>query len=378
MAKIDLRANSAKKDAGRSITEQLSELMSRDFQISGSSLSYSFKEQLYSDLHVLIVSGLDIRSSLDLIFNESKEGKVKKVLGVVREAVYAGRSLGDVLSETEGFTEYEVQSVRIGEETGAMAEIFGNLSNDFRERIKMRRELVTAFSYPLMVTGIAVLAVGFMMTFVVPLFSDLFQRLGQDLPWLTQQVIAFSEFVSSYWWFLVLIIAGTAALWVYAGNQPNVRLKMDSLLLRIPLLGSILKESVMARFTGSMSFMLKSQVSLLRALKLSADMTEFSLLKRAAVEIEEGLIKGQNLTTLISNNPLFDNRFSAMVKVGEEVNQLDRVFSHLSEQYSEQIQRRTKTLSTFLEPLMIAFLGMVVGTILIAMYLPLFEMNSAF
>ncbi len=378
MAKIDLRTNSTKKEAARSWTEQLSELMSRDFQLSGSSLSNSIKEQLYSDLHLLIVSGLDIRSSLDLIFNESKEGKVKKVLGEVREAVYAGRSLGDVLSETEGFTEYEVQSVRIGEETGAMAEIFGNLSDDFRERIKMRRELVTAFSYPLMVTGIAVLAVGFMMTFVVPLFSDLFQRLGQDLPWLTQQVIAFSEFVSSYWWVLVLIIALSVVFWTYGRQQLNIRLKTDLLLLKIPLLGSILKESVMARFTGSMSFMLKSQVSLLRALKLSAEMTEFSLLKRAAVEIEEGLIKGENLTTLISKNPLFDNRFTAMVKVGEEVNQLERVFSHLSEQYSEQIQRRTKTLNTFLEPLMIGFLGIVVGTILIAMYLPLFEMNSAF
>ena len=170
----------------------------------------------------------------------------------------------------------------------------------------------------------------------------------------------------------------SGGVWVLIKDRPVLRNRFDYLLLRIPLIGSVLKESVMARFSGSVAFMLSSEVELLRSLKLSSDMTDFAPLKDDIQRIEAGLMNGKHLNTLVAEIPFFDARFSAMVKVGEEVNQLPRVFKHLSDQYSQGIQQRTKMLSTFLEPLMIGFIGVLVGTILIAMYLPLFEMNSSF
>lgn len=378
MAKIDLKQTVARKDTGPSLGERLSALMSKDFSFGGEGLDHAFKEQFYSDLHVLISSGLDLRSTLDLVAKEAKEGKAKDTLQRIRKEVSAGRAFSTVLEDVSGFTEYEVHSLRIGEETGAIAEVLENLSNDFRDRIKLRRELITAFSYPIMVSVIAILAVAFMMTFVVPLFSDLFQRTGQELPWLTRQVVALSDFVSSFWWLLLLFLIVVGMSLMMVRKHPPFRSKLDYVLIRIPLLGPVLRESVMARFTGSLSFMLRSNVNLLRSLKLSADMTGFAPLMDGVKRMEEGLIRGENLTELVSRESLFDSRFAALVKVGEEVNQLGRVFTHLSDQYSGQIQRRTKMLSTFLEPLMIAFLGILVGTILVAMYLPLFEMNTGF
>lgn len=378
MARIELNKGRSKAAASKSWSDRLSEALSRDISFGSSSIGDAFKERFYSDLHVLVSSGIDIRSALLLLSQESKKEQEVEVIKDVHEGVSAGNPLSIVVKALRGFSEFEVQSISIGEETGKIDHVLENLALDFQSRLRIRRELTSALSYPVLVMTIAVLAVAFMMAFVVPLFSDLFKRMGQDLPWLTQQVIAFSDFILSTWWVILVGTVTLVAIWSHVRTRPGIRSKLDHLLLRIPLLGSVLKESVMARFTGSVAFMLSSEVELLRSLQLSADMTEFAPLREDISRIETGLMKGKHLNTLVVESGFFDARFSAMVRVGEEVNQLPIVFKHLSEQYAQGIQQRTKTLSTFLEPVMIGFVGILVGVILVAMYLPLFEMNSSF
>ncbi len=378
MAKIDLQQNKQASSGSKPLTEKLGNLLNKDIQFGTRSLSNGFKEQFYSDLHVLVSSGLDLRSALEVLTEESESKTEHAVLLKVKAGIFSGRSFADVLNEVSGFSEYEVYSIRIGEETGSLSDVLGNLSDDFQQRIKLKRELITAFSYPIMVSLVAFGAVAFMLTFVVPLFKDLFDRMGQELPWLTRKVVSLSSAFVDYWWIVaVLVIIGLAAL-ILAQRNPRVKTRFQYLLLRIPWFGGVLKESKLARFSGSMAFLLESNVNLLRSLRLSADMTQFSPISEAVKEIEDGLVKGDSLKTLLGRHNMFDSRFVALIHVGEEVNQLGEVFRHLSVQNGEQVQRKTKLLSTFIEPIMIGFLGILVGVILISMYLPLFEMNASF
>jgi len=377
MAKIDLRTTAhGKKD--RPLPERVTELLNRDFKFGGSGLSNAFKERFYSDLHVLVSSGLDLRSAFEVLTGEAQDGSEQQLLEVIRVGIFAGRPFATVLSDSGQFSEYEVFTIRIGEETGALSEVLGNLATDFQDRIRLRRELMTAFSYPMMVTVVAFLAVAFMLVFVVPLFSDLFARMGQELPWLTRQVVALSNMFGAYWWLTLLLIFAIGGGFYMTQRDPKFRARSQYASLKLPWFGSIMRESKLARFSGSMAFLLGANVNLLRALKLSADMTDFAPISDAARHIEEGLIKGDSLRDLMKAHPIFDSRFIALIKVGEEVNQLGQVLRHLSGQYSDQVQRRTKLLSTFIEPIMIGFLGVLVGVILVSMYLPLFEMNSSF
>lgn len=378
MARIDISGDSAAAKAMKPWSERMSDLLNRDFSLAPGGMSDTFKERLYSDLHVLISSGLDLRSALDILTGESSDTAGREVLGKVREGVFAGRNLADVLQGTEGFGAFEVSTVRIGEETGSLARVMGNLSEDFKERIRLRRELVTAFSYPVMVTLIAFLAVAFMLAFVVPLFSDLFERMGQDLPWLTRQVVGLSSAFSDWWWAAVLFVAGVGGVYILSMRRPDFRARLQHLSMRLPWFGRVLRESKLARFCGSMSFLLDSNVNLLRSLRLSADMTDFAPITEAVQGIDEGLVLGESLRDLMRQHVVFDQRFIALITVGEEVNRLSEVLRHLSDQYSDRVQRSTRLLSTFIEPVMIGFLGVLVGVILVSMYLPLFEMNAGF
>lgn len=378
MAKIDLGGH-IEKSTEIPWSQRLSELLNRDFQLFGSkTLSDSDKETFYSDLHVLVSSGLDLRSALELMVEEGGNEKTRNVLASVKKGVFAGRPLSSVLMDSEGFSEYEVHTLKIGEETGSLAVVLADLAKDYSDRIRLKRELISAFSYPVMVTVIAFGAVTFMLVFVVPIFTDFFSRMGRELPWLTRQVIGFSDALVANWWLVFLAIVGAVLPIVIWREKDWFKDYRDRLLLRIPILGDILKASKLARFTGSMAFMLGTNVNLLRSMNLAADITEFSPIIKAVGQIEKGLIRGESITDLMRSSPIFDPRFVAMVKVGEEVNRLGEVFQHMSGQYSEQVQRKTKLLSTFIEPIMIGFLGVLVGIILVSMYLPLFQMNSAF
>ena len=353
--------------------------MTRDISFGGTGISDQFKFRFYSDLHVLVSSGLDLKSAFDLLREESDSKSVQgRTLEEVATSVKKGLPLSVSLENQKGFTQYEFSTINIGEETGNLPKVLSDLSTYYDRKLKLRRELISAFSYPVMIMVVAFAAVAFMLAFVVPVFQDLFSRMNQELPWLTQQIVSLSDFAGSYWWICLLLIVFVLAAYVLTRRNESVRGTWQAVIWKMPLFGSFVTKSVLARFANSMGFLLSCNVTLLKALELSANMVDFAPLKGSIQRVSQGLIEGQSLEELLNQEQIFNKRFVAMMRVGEEINQLPEVFQHLGIQYQDDMERSTKNLSSFIEPVMIVFVGLMVGVILVAMYLPLFEMKGGF
>ncbi len=276
------------------------------------------------------------------------------------------------------FTDYEYYSVRIGEETGRIGEVLTDLAKFFKNRISQRRKIISAVTYPAIVLMTSLGAVFFMLKFVVPMFADVFQRFGGRLPWVTSMIIRFSSFTDNYFIvFLTVVIA--LAVFIFASRGKLwFRRAVSSAVLKIPLAGDIVRKIYLARFANTMRLLVSTDTPLLRSIGLVRQMIGFYPLEATLAEVEKSILKGESLHQSLSRFSFYPPKLVQLIKVGEEVNRLGYFFGKISDQYTEEVEYKTGTISSLLEPLIIIFLGLVVGLILIAMYLPMFQMSNSF
>jgi type IV pilus assembly protein PilC len=335
------------------------------------------KESFYLELSTLLVAGLDIKSALELIEEEQVKPKHAEIIRQVKESLINGDSLWEAMQKSTHFTPYEYYSVQIGEETGKLEIVLDQLHAYYAVKLKQRRQFISALSYPIIITLTSIGAVTFMLLFIVPMFSDVFKRFGGDLPALTKMIIGFSDFIqSNFAWFVILIFSGGAFLYMNR-NETWMRKYSAGIIGRIPVIGKIVYAIQMARFCTSMGLLLGSKVPMLRSLKLVSQMITFYPLQTILDPVAEQIMNGDSLHAALGKHPVFSKRMVSLIKVGEEVNKLDVFFDKLSAQYSTDVDHHTGLLNTFLEPAMIIFLGGVVGFILLAMYLPMFELSTS-
>ncbi len=336
------------------------------------------KETFYNELSLLLNSGVDIDKALDIILEQLKNDKEKDVITQIKNHLISGKSFSESLEMLEGFSPYEFYSIRIGEETGKLEMVLTQLATFYKRKLKQRRQVMNALSYPIIVVITAFAAVGFMMKFVVPIFSEVFKRFQGELPGITKNVIAVSDFVTSYFLLILLFIAGIVALIIAYKKNPTYRKYSALLLLKIPIFGSLTQKIYTARFCHSMALLVSAKVPMLRAIELVEKMIGFYPYEQALSEIREGILKGNYLFQTMEKYPIFDRKMVALVKVAEEVNKMDVVFNELSTQYIEEVENSVSIMSNLLEPLLIIVVGLLVGVILIAMYLPLFQLSTSF
>ncbi|OFZ01412.1 MAG: general secretion pathway protein GspF, partial [Bacteroidetes bacterium RIFOXYC12_FULL_35_7] len=259
------------KPAGKSVLD----FMNRDIALFGSGLSDKTKERLYSDLHILLSSGIDIKTALELIVEDQKKKKDKILFDTVSKKVIGGNSLSDALQDTGKITAYEYFSLKIGEESGKINEVLLELAAFFTRKIKQKRQLVNAFSYPVLVLLTAITAVTFMMKFVVPMFKDVFARFQGKLPYITELIIQISEWFSSYFWYAFLCFAGMLFLLYSQKKKLWFRKIFSSLLMRLPLAGPIVKKVYIVRFCQAMALLIGSRTPMLKAIQLVKNMIRF-------------------------------------------------------------------------------------------------------
>jgi type IV pilus assembly protein PilC len=285
--------------------------------------------------------------------------------------------LWEAMQQTGHFTPYEYYSIQIGEETGKLIIVLDQLYQYYSTRLKQRRQLVSALSYPIIILFTSVGAVTFMLLFIVPMFNDVFKRFGGDLPALTKFIINFSNAVQSNIVWIAALIAGVSFYLYRNKEHPRFKRISAQVVKRIPVVGKIIYSLQLARFCSSMSLLLGSKVPMIRALKLTDQMISFYPIQITLSVIEEDILHGKSLHTSMAGFGVYSRKMVSLIKVGEEVNKLDVFFEKLSRQYSNDAEHQTGLLNTFLEPAMIIFLGIVVGFILLAMYLPMFQMSTS-
>jgi type IV pilus assembly protein PilC len=376
-----LKKNRSKKPAN-SVKEKdsaLKTLLTKDFSLFGSKLNDKKKQGFYNDMYTLLSSGIDIKTTLELICDEYTKKKDKAIFDKIKNWVIEGNSLSEALRNSGYFSDYEIFSIKIGEESGRLNEILKNISEFYTRKIEQSKKLMGAFSYPAMVMCVAIVAVVFMLNYIVPMFQDVFKRFNnKELPYITKLVLNLSHSFSRYFLIFVLV-AGSIVFFLYRIRKKEIYRKISSnLLLRIPLFGKIIKKLYLARFCFSMELLTSTKVPILKAIQLQRKMIGFYPIEKALETIEQDVLHGKPLHISMKQFLIFDRRIISLIKVAEEVNQLDVVFGRLKIQYNNEVDYNTSTINSILEPLMIVIVGAFVAIILISMYLPMFQMSTSF
>jgi type IV pilus assembly protein PilC len=381
MPSIDLSNYQKKKVAQspkRSANGDLLSMLNKDIRFGSKDLNDKKKEALYLELSSLLEAGINLKSSLELITADQEKEADKSLFAAIQEAVLKGSALSNALQDTGRFSLYEVYSLQIGEETGKIIEILQDLAKFYQNKIKQRRKIVSALTYPCVVLSTSLGAVFFMLKFVVPMFGDIFKRFGGHLPWITEKIIAISQLMEAGFLRVFILLFLCLALIYSTRKTERFRQLSSKLILKIPVIGNLVQKIYLARFCNSMRLLINARLPLLRAIALSKQMIGYYPVESSLHKVEDNILKGKSLHQSLQQFAIYPSKLIQLIKVGEETNQLDYFFAKISEQYIEEVEYKTSTLSSMMEPLIIIFLGFVVGVILISMYLPLFQMSNSF
>lgn len=354
------------------------ELLNKDITLFGSGLPDKVRESFALGLGSLLEAGVDIRTALELVVAEHKKKKHKAVFTNILQQVTTGHSLSSAMKKRPEFSAYEYYSIQIGEETGKLHEVLHELAKFYNKKIKQRRQIIGALTYPALVLCVAGGAIFFMVSYVVPMFSDILKRSGDDLPAITKAVISFSTFARQ-WMPIIFLIFAAAALLAFRYRKTSwLRATAAAAILKMPVWGSLVQKIYTARFAHTMAMLMNARIPMLQAIRLAKQIISFYPYEVALEQTEQSITHGAPLHKALSQHKIFPAKITAMVKVGEEVNQLETFFTRLADQYSNEIEYQATMLSKVIEPLIIVVLGLVVGVILVAMYLPLFKLGQQF
>ncbi|PTT01383.1 type II secretion system F family protein [Pedobacter sp. HMWF019] len=370
-----------KKKQGKAAPEPKGDLfgfMNKDISFGNGQVPDKKKEALYLELSTLLLSGIDLRTALDLILVDQENPKDKILFEGIRKQVLSGLALSEALKETGRFSDYEYYSLKIGEETGKLGDVLTDLAKYYKSKIQQRRKIVSSVSYPAIVLCTSMGAVLFMIKFVVPMFADVFLRFGGKLPWITALIISISGWFDKYFLFFILLFVLCFGFYTFKRRTSWFRNASSKMLLKVPIIGDLVKKIYLARFANTMRLLISTDTPLLRSIALVRQMINYYPIESSLLKVEEDILKGESLHKSLSTFTFYPKKMIQLVKVGEEVNRMDYFFEKIATQYTEEVEYKTNTLSSLMEPIIIVFLGLVVGVILIAMYLPMFQMSNNF
>lgn len=365
-----------KKRTAENVPSKLDTLLKKEITLFGSSFNSKKKEQFYTELGVLLTSGIRLKEALFLIAQTQKKKEDAAFYERIGDQIIAGATFSDILEKDKKFTVYESHSIRIGEQSGTLDKVFTTLADFYTRKNEQRRNITSALTYPVIVLMTALLAVLFMLRFVVPMFEDIFNQNNVKLPYITEVVIGISKWIGAYGWIILVAVVLFLIIQRFLNKKVNYKRLQDNFLLRIPIVGAFLKTTSLARFTQAVSLLVNSKVSIPRSLELTKEMITFSPLKDALTTVQQEILKGSSLSNSLRKETFFEPKFIALVRVAEETNQTEFVFDKLNQQYNDEVKRKSKSFSTLLEPIIILIVGVLVAVILVAMYLPMFELGN--
>ncbi|SCY77934.1 type II secretion system protein F (GspF) [Flavobacterium anhuiense] len=358
-------------------SSSIENLLKKEITLFGESFNNKKKQAFYLELAVLLKAGVSFKEGLSLIIESLKKSADKVLIQTILNDVVNGKPFSDALRTSKSFTEYEYYSIQIGEETGTTAQVCEELGHFFERKNEQKRIIVAALTYPSIVLSTAVLVVIFMLSYVVPMFQDIFKQNNMELPVLTQFIVKLSVWTKTYGlYFLLGLITFIASTQFFKDNH-KYKKTLHFFLVKIPVLGPFMTKVYLAQFTQAVTLLTTAKVPLLNSIQMVKKMIQFVPLQEALEQVENSILKGNSLSSSLKNTPLFDNRIISLVKVAEETNQTEYVFKQLSEQYNQEVVQQSKVMTTVLEPFIILFVGVLVAVLLVAMYLPMFQLSSA-
>ncbi|MFZ0638081.1 MAG: type II secretion system F family protein [Candidatus Acidiferrales bacterium] len=325
---------------------------------------------------VMIDAGLPLVQCLEILAQQQENKTFQKILTGVRGSVEGGATLSSSMKQYEKiFDPLYYNMVEAGETGGILDTILQRLSTYIEKNVKLKRAVKSAMIYPVAVLGIAGGVIALLLWKVVPIFVTLFAGLGAALPLPTRIVIGLSNFVGSIYGLLIVVFfaAGVFAMKVWYGT-PQGRLAIDATLLKLPILGMLLRKIAVARFTRTLGTLISSGVPILEGLDITAKTSGNAVVERAIQKTRKAVEAGRSLVDPLKETEVFPGMVTQMIAVGEQTGAMDAMLQKIADFYEDEVDSAVKDLLTLMEPVMIMFLGIVVGGIVISMYLPLFSL----
>jgi type IV pilus assembly protein PilC len=325
---------------------------------------------------VMIDAGLPLVQCLEILATQQENKFFQKVLISTRGQVEGGATLSAAMrGSPKVFDALYVNMVEAGETGGILDTILQRLSTYIEKNVKLQRAVKSALVYPVGVLTVAGGVITLLLWKVVPIFGTLFAGLGVDLPLPTKIVIALSNFVGSIFGLLILVALGGAifGLKVWYGTSQG-RFVLDTIILKLPVLGILMRKIAVARFTRTLGTLISSGVPILEGLDITARTAGNAVVERALQKVRRSLEEGKSLTEPLKESEVFPGMVTQMIAVGEQTGAMDAMLQKIADFYEEEVDAAVKDLLTALEPVMIVFLGIVVGGVVISMYLPLFSL----
>lgn len=326
----------------------------------------------------MMAAGVPLVQSLDIIAKGSDNPALGNLVGDIRNRIESGSTLAEALAQhPKHFDDLFVSLVAAGEASGALDALLHRVATYKEKTEAVKAKVRKALFYPAAVITVAIAVMGILLYFVVPQFRSLFQGFGAELPAFTQMVIHLSQLIRAWWWLaLIALILGVLAFIQIRRRSYKFRRLVDRCLLKLPIIGRILHKSVVARFARTLSTMFAAGVPLVEALDSVAGAAGNLVFEEGIRQMRTQVATGQQLQLALSNTGLFPSMTQQMIAIGEEAGSLDAMCTRVADIYEEEVDNQVDALSSLLEPFIIVIIGVLVGGLVIAMYLPIFQLGS--
>ena len=329
----------------------------------------------YRQFATMVNAGLTLVNSLDILTEQVENKALADIIKAVKSDVEAGSTLADAMEKyPQVFSELYISMVRAGEIGGVLDDILNKIADLMEKDYALRQKIKSAMSYPSFVAGAAVLMGIFMLAFILPQFVGVFAQFGGKLPALTQFFVTLTYLFNKYWYIFFAVFAALVFAFLAYIRTPNGKLNFDKFKLNAPIFGEINRKGAIARFTRILGTLIKSGVPILEALQVSSNAIGNLVISSAVLGAKTKIKEGQSISGPLAASGVFPPMVTQMIMVGEESGELEEMLVNVAKFYDEEVDRTVEKLTAIIEPLLMVFIGLTVGTMVIAMYLPIFNM----
>lgn len=326
----------------------------------------------------MVGAGLPLTRALEIMVQQTSNPMFKKVLKEVLSAIQSGKSLANSFREQEEvFDPITLNLIEAGEESGNLETILEKLASELEDSKSLGDKLKSAMIYPIIILVIIIVVMVLMMLVLVPSMASIYSDFGAELPFATRLLMNLSSFFLKYWWAVLVILAVVFIGMKYYLDTAKGKRNFDKITLKIPAIGGIISKMQLSQFTRILALLLGSGLSIIKALELTAQSLKNEMFRDTVLAAKEEVEKGGALAIPIARSEYFPLLVSSMIAVGEETGEIDAVLVKVSQYYKEEVDVATSNLSSILEPLFLVIMGLAIGFIALAVYMPMFQLSSA-
>jgi type IV pilus assembly protein PilC len=329
----------------------------------------------YRQFATMVNAGLTLVNSLDILTEQVENKVLSNIIKIVKADIEAGFTLSNAMAKhPQVFSELYISMIRAGEVGGVLDEILKKIADLMEKEFAIKQKIKSAMAYPSFVIGAAALMTIFMLTFILPQFVGVFAQFGGKLPALTQFFVTLTYLFNKYWYIFFMVTGGLIFVFLAYIKTTNGKLNFDKFKLSAPIFGEINRKGAIARFTRIFGTLIKSGVPILEALSVSSNAIGNLVISKAVLDAKTKIKEGQSISGPLAASGVFPPMVTQMIMVGEESGELEEMLVNVANFYDQEVDRAVEKLTAIIEPLMMVFIGLTIGTMIIAMYLPIFNM----